>query len=426
MLFGFGQLSTNREEQLEKAKSFEISKHLLWNAYKRVKQNGGAAGVDRQTIEDFERKLKSNLYKIWNRMSSGSYFPSAVRRVEIPKKSGGTRPLGIPTVADRIGQMAAKLVLEPMLEPHFHSDSYGYRPGKSAHDALGRTRERCWKYDWVIDLDIKGFFDNIDHDLMMKAVRAHKPPKWVELYIERWLKAPVQEAECTSQPRDRGTPQGGVISPLLANLYLHYAFDLWIKRTQPAVLFERYADDIVIHCGSLKQAIELKAEIEKRLAECQLAAHPEKTKIVYCKDDNRKGTYENETFDFLGFTFRPRSVRGNYGRLFTGFTPAMSKKAEQAIRDEIKSWRVHKLTGMEIGALSNKFNPKIRGWIQYYEKFRPSLLWRLCKQFQQILFKWAKNKYKRLKGSLGRADNFIDAIAKQQPWLFIHWQRNWY
>lgn len=222
MLFSFSQLSTNREEQVEKAKSFEIPKRLIWNAYKLVKQNGGAAGVDGQSIEDFDWKLKDNLYKIWNRMSSGSYFPSAVRRVEIPKKSGGTRPLGIPTVADRIGQMAAKLIFEPMLEPHFHSDSYGYRPGKSAHQAVGQTRERCWKYDWVIDLDIKGFFDNIDHGFMMKAVRAHKPPKWVELYIERWLKTAVQDAEGTLHPRDCGTPQGGVITPLTQKVTLHF------------------------------------------------------------------------------------------------------------------------------------------------------------------------------------------------------------
>lgn len=407
---------------MDKAKSFVIPKRLLWNAYKRVMRNGGAAGVDRQTIEAFKEKLSGNLYMIWNRMSSGSYFPSAVRRVEIPKKSGGTRPLGIPTVTDRIGQMAAKLILEPMLEPHFHPDSYGYRPGKSAHDALEQTRKRCWKYDWVIDLDIKGFFDNIDHDLMMKAVRAHKPPRWVELYVERWLKAAVQDAEGTQQPRDRGTPQGGVISPLLANLYLHYAFDMWMKRTRPTVPFERYADDIVIHCESLKQAEELKTEIEKRLAECRLEVHPVKTKIVYCKDGMRTETYENEVFDFLGFTFRTRSTKSNYGgRLFAGFNPAISRQAEQSIRAEIKSWRVHKRTELEIVVLSRLFNPKITGWIQYYGKFRPSSLRGIYEAFQKILSKWAKNKFKRLKGSWVRANKFIDAITKQLPWLFIHW-----
>ena len=272
---------------LEKAKPFEIPKKLLWEAYQLIKSNGGAAGIDGQTIEGFEERLKDNLYKLWNRMSSGSYHPQAVRRVEIPKKNGGVRPLGIPTVADRIAQMAAKMVFEPLLEPHFHEDSYGYRPNKSAHQALEKARERCWRNDWVIDLDIKAFFDTIDPELMMKAVRKHTPPRWVELYIPRWLKAPAQDDQGTIYVRDKGTPQGGVISPLLANLYLHYAFDMWMKRTHPAIGFERYADDIVIHCRSLKEAQELKREIEERLAACKLAVSQEKTKIMYCKDRDR-------------------------------------------------------------------------------------------------------------------------------------------
>ena len=407
---------------MEKAKPYEISKKLLWEAYQLVKSNGGAAGIDGQTIEGFEERLKDNLYKLWNRMSSGSYHPQAVRRVEIPKKSGGMRPLGIPTVADRIAQMAAKMVFEPLLEPHFHEDSYGYRPNKSAHQALEKARERCWRNDWVIDLDIKAFFDTIDPELMMKAVRKHAPPRWVELYIPRWLKAPAQDDQGTIYVRGKGTPQGGVVSPLLANLYLHYAFDMWMKRTHPAIGFERYADDIVIHCRSMKEAQELKREIERRLAECKLAVNQEKTRIIYCKDSNRTGKYEQTEFDFLGYSFQPRFVRSKQGKYFIGFTPAISRKAEKAIRDEMRSWKMHLRTDKDLGYLSGVFNPKLRGWIQYYGKFRISALRGVCKMFQRILVKWAKKKFKRLKQSWARARNLIEKISRMEPTLFIHWE----
>jgi group II intron reverse transcriptase/maturase len=407
---------------LEKAKPFEIPKKLLWEAYQLIKSNGGAAGIDGQTIEGFEECLKDNLYKLWNRMSSGSYHPQAVRRVEIPKKSGGMRPLGIPSVTDRIAQMAAKMVFEPLLEAHFHEDSYGYRPNKSAHQALEKARERCWRNDWVIDLDIKAFFDTIDPELMMKAVRKHAPPRWVELYIQRWLKAPAQDAQGTIYVRDKGTPQGGVASPLLANLYLHYAFDMWMKRMHPDIGFERYADDIVIHCRSLAEAQELKREIERRLAECKLAVNQEKTRIIYCKDSNRTGKYEQTEFDFLGYSFQPRFVRSKQGKYFIGFTPAISRKAEKAIRDEMRSWKMHLRTDKDLGYLSGVFNPKLRGWIQYYGKFRISALRGVCKMFQRILVKWAKKKFKRLKQSWARAWNLVEKISRMEPTLFIHWE----
>jgi len=409
---------------LEKAKPYEIPKKLLWEAYQLIKSNGGSAGIDGQTIEGFEERLKDNLYKLWNRMSSGSYHPQAVRRVEIPKKSGGMRPLGIPTVADRIAQMAAKMVFEPLLEPHFHEDSYGYRPNKSAHQALEKARERCWRNDWVIDLDIKAFFDTIDPELMMKAVRKHAPPRWVELYIPRWLKAPAQDDQGTIYVRDKGTPQGGVVSPLLANLYLHYAFDMWMKRTHPAIGFERYADDIVIHCRSMKEAQELKREIERRLAECKLAVNQEKTRIIYCKDSNRTGKYEQTEFDFLGYSFQPRFVKSKQGKFFISFSPAISRKAEKAIRDEMRSWKMHLRTHKDLGYLAGVFNPKLRGWIQYYGKFRISALRGLCKMFQNILVKWAKNKFKRLKQSWVRARDFIEKVSRKEPTRFIHWELN--
>lgn len=296
---------------MEQAKSYRISKQMIWDAYQLVKRNRGSAGIDGLTLEAMAENEKDSLYKLWNRMSSGSYFPMAVKRVDIPKKGGGTRPLGIPTVLDRVAQMTARLYFEPILEPLFHHNSYGYRPKKSAHQALEVTRKRCWEYDWVIDLDIKGFFDNIDHELMMKAVDFHSPPAWIRLYVERWLKAPAIDSEGNLIHREVGTPQGGVISPLLANLFLHYAFDKWITKNHPENPFARYADDLVVHCRSLEEATKLLEEIKVRLAECKLMVHPDKTKIVYCKDDNRKGDYTEKKFDFLGFTFRPRLVKNN-------------------------------------------------------------------------------------------------------------------
>jgi RNA-directed DNA polymerase len=292
------------------AKSFEIPKRLVWEAYKRVKANRGAAGVDEQSLKEFEESLGDHLYRIWNRMSSGSYFPPPVKAVAIPKKSGGERTLGIPTVSDRIAQATVKLVLEPQVEPYFHDDSYGYRPGKSAHQAIAVTRKRCWRYDWVLEFDIKGLFDNIDHGLLMKAVRCHTNCRWVLLYIERWLTAPMQKKDGTIISRDRGTPQGGVISPLLANLFLHYAFDRWMATNFPKLPFCRYADDALIHCRSHKQAIYLRRELESRLRECGLELHPVKTKVVYCKDIHRKQEYGTIQFDFLGYTFRPRRSKG--------------------------------------------------------------------------------------------------------------------
>jgi RNA-directed DNA polymerase len=406
---------------LSRAKPYRISKRVVYKAYKRVKANKGAAGVDEESIADFEKDLKNNLYKIWNRMSSGSYFPPPVRIVEIPKDDRSQRKLGVPTVADRISQMVVKIYFEPEVEPYFHPDSYGYRPKKSAIKAVGVARKRCWRYDWVLDLDIKGFFDNIDHGLMMRAVRKHTKCKWILLYVERWLKAPAQLEDGTLVERDKGTPQGSVISPLLANLFLHYAFDEWMRRNYPYINFERYADDVIVHCKSEKQAQSLKAVIERRLGECKLELHPEKTKIVYCKDDNRRGRYPHEKFDFLGYEFRPRGAKNRFGKCFVNFSPAIRPKAAKKVRDVIRSWKVHRMSDKSIEDISRIFNPVIRGWVTYYGSYYKTALYPLFDQLNCALRNWAMRKYKRLRGKKRRARYWLGRIARRQPYLFAHW-----
>ncbi len=407
---------------MSKAKPFSISKRVVFEAYRRVKSNQGTAGVDGESIADFEEDLKNNLYKIWNRMSSGSYFPPAVRLVEIAKKGGGRRKLGVPTVSDRIAQMVAKMYFEPEVEPYFHPDSYGYRVRKSAIEAVGVARERCWRYNWVLDLDVKAFFDEIDHKLLMRAVRKHTDNKWLLLYIERWLKAPVQAADGTLVSREKGSPQGSVISPLLANLFLHYAFDEWMRRNYENIPFERYADDIVVHCRSEEQARWIKAVIEERLNQCRLELHPEKTKIVYCKNSNRQGNYPNEKFDFLGYSFQPRLSKSRYGEFFLGFLPAVSNEAAKSMRRTIRSWRIHRKTDKSLKELARMFNPVIRGWINYYGRFYKSALYPILDQLNRALQRWAMRKYKKLRRRKRRAFHWLGRIAKQMPYLFAHWR----
>lgn len=406
---------------MDKAKPFSISKRLIWEAYTKVKANHGAAGVDEQSIEEFESDLRGNLYKLWNRMSSGSYIPSPVRRVEIPKSGGGKRPLGIPTVSDRIAQMAAKLVLEPGVEPYFHPDSYGYRPGKSAIEAVGVARQRCWKYDWLVDLDIRSFFDSMDHVLLLRAVYKHTACTWIRLYIERWLKAPAQLEDGNLVPRECGTPQGGVISPLLANLFLHYAFDHWMRETYPEVPFERYADDGVVHCRTEAEAQQMVQMIGQRLAKCGLELHPEKTKIVYCQDGQRKQHYPTVAFDFLGYCFQPRQAKSRRGNLFLNFSPAVSAKAAKSIRQTIRSWKLHRWTQLSMEEIAASFNPVIRGWINYYGNYYRSMLAPVLGQLDYALVRWARRKYKRLKGSPTKAREWVQRIARQNPMLFAHW-----
>ncbi len=407
---------------MNKTKPFCISKQSVVAAWEKVKANKGTYGVDEESIKDFELNLKDNLYKIWNRMSSGTYFPPPVRAVEIPKSDGRKRMLGIPTVSDRIAQSVVKDYLEPIIEPKFHADSYGYRPGKSALDAVGVARERCWRQAWCIDLDIKGFFDNVDHILMMKAVRFHTDEKWIHLYVERWLKAPLQKEDGTLIERNLGTPQGGVCSPLLANLFMHHAFDEWIKKLFPAVKFERYADDLLAHCSSLKQAEKVLEAIRARLKECGLELHPTKTKIVYCKDVDRKDSYENESFNFLGYTFRPRLSKNKYGKNFVNFTPAISREAENRIRKEIRSWKIHLRSDKNITDLARMFNAKVQGWVNYYGRYYKSAMYPFLRNIERFLIRWVMRKYKRYRGHKQRARLWLGRVRKREPKLFVHWR----
>jgi group II intron reverse transcriptase/maturase len=403
-------------------KPFNIDKRLVYEAYKAVKSNRGAAGVDEQTIEQFEADLSGNLYKIWNRMSSGTYFPPPVRAVAIPKKSGGERILGVPTVSDRVAQMVVKQVIEPILDPIFLADSYGYRPRKSALDAVRATRERCWKYDWVLEFDIKGLFDNIDPELLLRAVRKHITCKWALLYIERWLKAPMVRDDGTTMERSRGTPQGGVVSPILANLFMHYAFDVWMTRTHPDLLWCRYADDGLVHCRTEQEAEALKAELQARLAECHLEMHPTKTKVVYCKDGKRKGKHPNFKFDFLGYCFRPRLVRRfRDNSLFGGFNPAVSPSAMKAMRQAIRDLNIRCQTQLSLQAIAQKLNPLLRGWIAYYGRYAPSALYPLLRHVNQTLVAWAMRKFKRFKDQKIRASQFLQRLAAERRDLFVHW-----
>jgi RNA-directed DNA polymerase len=420
--FSFENWSTKREELMDKTKPYKIPKTIVWEAYERVKANKGAAGIDDESIADFEKKLKNNLYKIWNRMSSGSYFPPPVKAVEIPKKSGGKRMLGVPTVADRIAQMTAKIHFEPMVESYFLPDSYGYRPGKSAIDAVRITRQRCWKYDWVLEFDIKGLFDNIDQELLMRAVRKHTDCQWIILYIERWLKTPFQTKEGEIIERDTGTPQGGVISPVLANLFLHYVFDKWMEKNYPQNPWARYADDGIAHSRTKEEAEILLKSLNQRFSECGLELHPDKTRIVYCKDDDRRENYPETKFDFLGYTFRPRRSKNKHGKHFINFTPAVSNKACKAMRQVIRQWRFHLKPDIELIDLARMFNPVLRGWINYYGCFYKSELYSVLRHMNRALVHWARRKYKKLTRHRRRAENWLGKIAKREPQLFAHWR----
>jgi RNA-directed DNA polymerase len=404
-------------------KPYQIDKIVVWEAFQRVRANKGAAGVDEQSITEFEQDLEKNLYRIWNRLSSGSYFPPPVKAVEIPKAGGkGVRVLGIPTVADRVAQTVVRMYLEPRVEPVFHPDSYGYRPGKSALDAVGTCRKRCWRADWVIDLDIRAFFDTVPWDLVLKAVVHHTDQKWILLYVQRWLAAPLQRQDGTLVARDRGTPQGSAISPLLANLFMHYAFDSWMVREFPNIGFERYCDDAVVHCRSERQARFVRDAIAARLAQVGLELHPDKTRIVYCKDADRTGSHEHTRFTFLGYEFRPRLAKNKHGKHFVSFLPAVSTDAMKAMGREIRSWHLARRSDKSLDDLARMFNNIVQGWINYYGRFYKSRLIQFLRRLNRHLTRWACRKYKRLRRRERRATAWLAEIARRSPRLFAHWR----
>ncbi len=404
-------------------KPYRIAKRAVWVAYQLVKANRGAAGIDDETIAMFEQKLSGNLYKLWNRMSSGSYFPPPVKQVEIPKAKGGTRRLGIPTVSDRIAQTVVKLMIEPILDSIFHVDSYGYRPGKSAKQAIAVTRKRCWQYDWIVEFDIKAAFDQIDHALLMKAVRSRIREGWLLRYIERWLTASFETADGVTQPRTRGTPQGGVVSPILMNLFMHYAFDRWMKRTYPQCPFARYADDAVVHCRTQAQAEAVMRSIAVRLRECGLTMHPDKSSIVYCKDSNRTGTYPHVQFTFLGFTFRPREALNNRNnRRFTSFLPAVSSDALKRMRQTVRDWRMHRRTAARLDELARHCNPILQGWWNYYGAFYQRSMLGLFHYVDDKLEQWARRKYKTLAQNKRRGGQWLRKLKMVAPGMFVHWR----
>lgn len=404
-------------------KSIPISRQMVWVAYQKVRSNKGSAGVDSISMEEFDANRSKHLYKLWNRMASGSYFPPPVKEVEIPKKDGSVRKLGVPTISDRVGQMVVKMFIEPRLEAEFSPNSYGYRPNKNAHQALAKVRENCWKQDWVIDVDIKGFFDNIDHNKLMLAVEKHVPENWVKLYIKRWLEAPVFKVSGELiQKQGKGTPQGGVISPLLANLFLHYAFDKWLEKTDRSVQFSRYADDVIIHCKSKAHAELILKLVHQRMESVSLELHPKKTKLVYCRDYRRKGNYPIVKFDFLGYSFQPRTaISKKTSGLFLGYDCAISISSRKRIADKLEELNVSKLSFKSIVGVAQYLNPMIRGWVNYYGKFKMYELTKVFRLLSARLVWWARKRYKRYKTSIRKGYKWLATVRKQYPTLFYHW-----
>jgi RNA-directed DNA polymerase len=403
-------------------KPFVIPKPMVWEAWRQVKANRGAPGVDGQALDEFEADLRDNLYKIWNRMSSGSYFPPPVRAVQIPKPhGGGVRLLGVPTIADRVAQTVVAMHLGERAEPRFHPDSYGYRPGRSAHDALAVCRARCWKFDWTIDLDVQKFFDEVPWDLVVRAVATVTDARWVLLYVKRWLAAALQYPDGTVVERTRGTPQGSAVSPILVNLFMHYAFDTWMARNHPDCPFERYADDAIVHCQSRRQAQDVLAGIAARMQEVGLRLHPDKTRIVYCKDSNRREDHEHTSFTFLGYAFRPREARNKNGEYFTSFLPAISPEALKAKGARLRELRIHRRTDLTLDDLARWLNPIVAGWMRYYGRYCRAQLFPLLRRVSTYLRRWAGKKYRRLR-TYRRFKRWWTGLQEREPGLFAHWK----
>jgi len=401
-------------------------KHFL-DAYLKVKRNKGSHGVDGQSLKDFEKKLVTNLYTLWNRVSSGSYFPPPVREKGIPKSNGDTRYLGVPTVGDRIVQQVIKTRIETKLEAVFSPNSWGYRPKRGMFGALKAVRHNVRHQGWVIDMDIAAFFDNVSHAKLNLALDRHVREPWIRTLINRWLSAGIQEEDGDLRYRQgRGTPQGGVISPLLANLYLHYALDRWLEEEHPTIKFVRYADDVIVHCNSYEQACHIRNEIRRRLESCELEMSEEKTQIVFCKRSNRRSAYKQISFDFLGYTFQPRKSVGLEGKIFTTFDCGVSIKSERKFCQRLKDLAFHRWTRRTIYELAKILNPIIAGWVNHFGKFNPRLLMRAMSSLNSRLAKWVCRRYKRFGKSMRKASRFLRNLAVEKPLLFYHWRKGYH
>lgn len=401
---------------------YTISMEQVMSACKKVRSNKGAGGIDGMTWEGFDKDWQGLLYKLWNRMTSGSYFPQATREVIIPKAAGGERRLGIPILLDRIAQQVVVDILEPLTEKEFSASSYGYRRGKSAHDALAQCRAMCFRYEWAIDLDIKGFFENIDHELLMKGLERFTQEKWILLYVKRWLNAAIHKAEGNIEQRTKGTPQGGVISPVLANMFLHFVLDKWMSINHATNPFERYADDVIVHCSSLQEAKQLLEQIRKRMEDCGLTLHPEKTKIVKCQKWGSDDDYPYKSFDFLGYRFKPRKASTKDGRIIGTFSPGISSKAVKRIHAWIREKRLFKDTSKKLVEISYQIELQTRGWINYYSKFRPSDMRKVFNGVNEQIAKWYAKKHKC---EWIAAREKVKQIANKHKYLFNHWQKGY-
>ncbi len=404
-------------------KTVPVSYHMVVEAYRKVKQGGKAAGIDQESWADFEGKqVERELYVIWNRMASGSYFPQVLREVEILKKDGKMRKLGIPTIRDRIAQEVVKKYMEQRIDERFHPNSYGYRPLKSSRQAIEQVRQNCLKLDWVIDMDITKFFDEINHELLLKAVDAMELENWIRMYVQRWLQMKVVKADGTMYDRgNKGTPQGGVISPLLANLFLHYGLDKWLEKNYPQIRFVRYADDAVVHCKDKSEAEQLLSAIRERMKQIGLSLNEEKTRIVYCKDYRRKQNHEHVQFGFLGFSYQPRQTKLK-GNRFMAFTAEISKDNQKKIREKIREIVNWRNTTKKIEQIAEELNSKLRGWINYFELYGKGQLRKTMFYLEEKLVKWLSRKHKQgIRKSLPQ----MQQLRKQKPTLFYHWEKGY-
>lgn len=407
----------------ENTRLLPITKEQVLGAYQEVRKHGKTAGVDNVTLDDYEINRGDHLYKVWNRMRSGSYFPPAVRRVEIPKSDGKKRKLGIPTINDRVAQTVIKGIVEPKVEPHFHKNSFGYRPARNAHQAIKQATEQSWQKAWVVDLDIESFFDNMGHERLMEVLSQHITERYVLMYIERWLKAPIEHEDGKLEYPTKGSPQGGVISPLLANVYLHHAYDQWMSKNHEGVEFERYADDIVVHCHTKEEAEQLLEAIRARMQEWGLRLHPEKTQIVHCKRTGREGNHRKVSYDFLDFRFKPKRAKNRKtGEIFTGYGP--SKISGKTLKKMLGTLRT-RINRQVIGGLvelSTSLMAPMRGWINYFGSIDMRILKPLMLALHRRLVWWSKHRFKRLTGGDWKAANWLKQIHRDYPNLFLHWQ----